>query len=208
MSSGMNEILDYLDEMFPNPKCELIYHKDYELLIAVMLSAQTTDKRVNKVTETLFLKYPTLKDLANASLAEVSRLVYELGNYRKKALATIEIAQILLEQYHGKVPKSRKALEALPMVGRKTCNVVLSEIYEIPNIAVDTHVFRVSKRLSLAKENDDVLKVEEKLKRKIPRDRWSKVHHQLVLFGRYHCKAIAPDCSHCKLQKMCRFSKE
>ena len=117
----------------------------------------------------------------------------------------IEISKILLEKYDGKVPNSRVSLESLPMVGRKTCNVVLSELFDVPNIAVDTHVFRVSKRLKLAKDDDDVLKVEEKLKRKIPRHLWSRTHHQLVLFGRYHCKAISPNCSNCKLKSICKY---
>ena len=124
-------IEDYLDYLIPNPKCELDYNKDYEFLIAVMLSAQTTDKRVNKVTKVLFSKYPTLKDLKEASLNDIKNIIKELGNYTKKASAVIEIARTLIDCYGGVVPKNRKALESLPCVGRKTCNVFLSEIFNI-----------------------------------------------------------------------------
>ena len=161
----MNEIVNYLDELIPNPKCELNYNKDYELLIAVMLSAQTKDSRVNVVTEKLFSKYKTLEELANADISSLENIIRELGNYKKKASGIKEIAKELLLKYEGVVPNNRNALENMPMVGRKTTNVVLSVLFNEPNIAVDTHVFRVSKRLKLAKEEDDVLKVEQKLKR-------------------------------------------
>lgn len=204
-----NEIIfEYLDKLIPNPQCELLFNKDYELLIAVMLSAQTTDKRVNKVTKVLFDKYPSLTELKNADIKDIEKIIRELGNYHKKSQAVIDLAKILDEQYDGMVPKSRACLEQMPMVGRKTTNVVLSVLFNIPNIAVDTHVERVSKRLGLAKENDSVLEVEQKLKRKIKRDRWSRSHHQLVLFGRYYCKALLPECSQCGLKKICKFYKK
>ncbi len=207
MKMNNDIILNYLDEIIPNPKCELLFNKDYELVIAVMLSAQTTDKRVNKVTKVLFSKYPNLKSLKNANLNDIKNIIKELGNYTKKAQAVIDIAKILDEEYNGVVPKKRQALENLPMVGRKTTNVILSVIYNIPNIAVDTHVARTSVRLGLAKEQDSVLEIEQKLKRKIPRERWSRTHHQLVLFGRYHCKAVSPNCTDCQLQKICKYYK-
>ena len=150
--NNINTILNYLDELIPNPKCELEYNKDYELLIAVMLSAQTTDKRVNQVTKELFKKYNTLDKLKDAELCVIQGYIKVLGNYTKKSKAVINIANTLYNKYDKKVPNNRSLLEDLPMVGRKTTNVVLSELYGIPNIAVDTHVERVSKRLKLAKE--------------------------------------------------------
>jgi len=203
----IEEIENYLDELFPNPRCELNYNKDYELLIAVVLSAQTTDKRVNKVTEVLFSKYPTLRDLKNADIKDISNIIKEIGTYRKKAIFIKEISRILDEEYEGTVPNNRKVLESMPGVGRKTCNVVLSNIYNVPAIAVDTHVSRVSKRLGLVYKKDDVDKIEKKLMRKIKKENWSKRHHQLVLFGRYKCKAQKPDCENCKLINICKEKK-
>ena len=201
------KIESYLNELIPNPKCELNYNKDYEFLIAVMLSAQTKDSRVNVVTEKLFSKYKTLEELANADISSLENIIRELGNYKKKAMGIKEIAKELLLKYEGIVPNNRNALENMPMVGRKTTNVVLSVLFNEPNIAVDTHVFRVSKRLKLAKEEDDVLKVEQKLKRHFKRDVWCKLHHQLVLFGRYYCTAKNPKCETCKLKEYCIYKK-
>lgn len=200
-------IENYLEELIPDAKCELNYNKDYELLIATMLSAQTTDKRVNSVTSVLFDKYNTLKELKEAPVEDISYIIKSIGSFRKKAVYTKEIARILDEKYNGVLPNSRKALESMPGVGRKTTNVVLSNIYNVPNIAVDTHVERISKRLGLAKDGDDVRTVEEKLKRKFKRENWSRRHHQLVLFGRYYCKAISPNCEECKLKDYCKYYK-
>ncbi len=198
------DILNYLNEVVPNPVCELNYNKDYELLIAVMLSAQTKDARVNKVTKVLFSKYDSLEKLKNASIKDIENIIKELGNYHKKAEGVINIAKILDEKYDGKVVNNREILESLPMVGRKTTNVVLSELFNEPTIAVDTHVERVSKRLGIAKKDDDVLKVEEKLKRNFDKDIWGRLHKQLVLFGRYHCTSRNPSCDNCKLKKYCK----
>ncbi len=198
----MLEIINYLDELFPDPKCELNYSKDYELLIAVMLSAQTTDKRVNEVTSILFDKYPTLNDLAEAKKEDIIDIIRPIGTYNKKAENVINIAKALVEL--GYVPNDRKFLESLSGVGRKTTNVVLSNIYKEPYMAVDTHVARVSKRLGIAKENDDVLTIEKKLTKKIPKDKIPDMHHQMVLFGRYYCKAIKPECANCKLKNICK----
>ena len=203
----MNNILNYLNSLYPDAKCELIYHKDYELLIAVMLSAQTTDKRVNKVTNVLFSKYDSLEKLADANFNDISNIVRELGNYTKKSKAIIDISKSLLTNYNGVVPNNRIYLESLPMVGRKTTSVVLANLFNVPNIAVDTHVSRVSKRLGLVKEKDDVIKVEKKLKKFFPKESWIKVHHQLVLFGRYRCKAIKPECNLCRLSDICKYKK-
>ena len=198
------EILNYLNEIIPNPVCELNYNKDYELLLAVMLSAQTKDARVNKVTKVLFNKYDSLKKLKEANIKDIENIIKELGNYHKKSEAIINIAKILDEKYNGKVVNNRKALENLPMVGRKTTNLVLSELFNEPTIAVDTHVERVSKRLGLVKKDDDVIKIEEKLKRKFDKNIWSKLHKQFVLFGRYYCTSKKPSCNKCKLQIYCK----
>jgi len=204
MSKNVERIEAYLDELFPDAYCELNYNKDYELLLAVMLSAQTTDKRVNKVTPILFQKYDTLEKLKEAEIKDLENIIKEIGTYRKKAIFIKEIATVLVNQYGSKMPMNRKALETLPGVGRKTVNVVLGELGVEPAIAVDTHVERVSKRLKLAKIDDSVLEVEKKLQRKFKRDSWVKRHHQLIFFGRYHCKAIKPECENCKLKDICR----
>lgn len=204
----MNKILEYLDELFPNPRCELNYTKDYELLIAIVLSAQTTDKRVNKVTEVLFSKYPTLKDISEASIVDIEDIIREIGTFRRKSIYVRDIALKLVKDGYSSVPNDRTYVESLPGVGHKTANVFLANIYGIDAIAVDTHVSRVSKRLGLVRKNDDVTKIEKKLERKIARDRWSKTHHQLVLFGRYYCKAVKPECGNCKIKDSCKYCKE
>ena len=200
-----NIISSYLDELYPDPKCELNYTKDYELLIAVVLSAQATDKGVNKVTDVLFKKYPTLESLKEAHINDIIDIIRPIGTFNRKALYVKEIANILYDKYNGVVPNDRNALEALPGVGRKVTNVILSEWFKLPNIAVDTHVDRVSKRLRLAKESDSVLEVENKLMKAFGEDTWSKIHLQLVLFGRYRCKSKNPLCSECKLRDICKY---
>lgn len=199
---------DYLMELFPDARCELNYNKDYELLIAVVLSAQTTDKRVNMVTGKLFSKYPSIYDISCASVDDLIEIVRPLGTASRKGVFVYEIANILVDKYDGKVPNNRKSLEMMPGVGRKTANVVLSNLFNVPCIAVDTHVSRVSKRLGLAKEVDSVEEVETKLKRKFRRESWTRLHHQMVLFGRYHCKAKGFDCSSCKLNDCCKFYRK
>lgn len=199
-----DKIINYLDELIPNPACELKYNQDYELLLSVMLSAQTTDKRVNSVTDILYQKYPNLIALKEADINDIINIIRPIGTFYKKASNIKIIAHRLLEDYQGKVPNNRVYLESLPGVGRKTANVVLSNLYDVPCIAVDTHVARVSKRLGLAKPDDDVLAIEKKLTRKFPKEKLSRLHHQLVLFGRYHCKAQNPDCKNCKLRDICK----
>ncbi|MBQ2946550.1 MAG: endonuclease III [Bacilli bacterium] len=200
----MIEIIDYLDKLFPNPKCELNYKKDYELLIAVMLSAQTTDKRVNIVTDILFKKYDNLDKLASADINDIVDIIKPIGTFNKKASNIISIAKSLIENKNGIVPNDRDYLEGLNGVGRKTTNVVLSNLYDEPCIAVDTHVSRVSKRLGIAKEKDDVLTIEKKLNKRFPKEKLARLHHQLVLFGRYHCKAKNPLCENCELKNICK----
>ena len=196
----------YLDELFINPKCELNYNKDYELLIAVMLSAQTTDKGVNKVTSILFHKYNSLEKLSNANIEDIKDIIKPIGNYNKKSNNIIEISKILLEKFNGIVPRRYQDLEILPGVGRKTSNVVLGELYNIPTFPVDTHITRVSNRLNLVNSKDPRI-IEEKLKKIFKKDDWVKLHKQLVLFGRYNCKAIKPSCSNCKLKDICNYNK-
>ena len=205
----MNRILEYIDELFPNPQSELDYNTDYQLLINVMLSAQTTDKRVNMVSSVLYKKYDTLEKLANANIDDIKKIIFSLGSYNKKASNVIEISKRLYNEKNGIVPNDRKYLESLPGVGRKTTNVVLGILYNVPCIAVDTHIERVSKRLKFAGLNDDVLTVEKKLMKKFKdQPNMIKVHHQLLLFGRYHCKAINPECKNCKIKDLCRYKKK
>lgn len=199
-----NKITNYLDKIIPNPKCELNYTCDYELLIATMLSAQTTDKRVNMVTAELFSKYPNLKTLKSADIEDITKIVRTLGNYHKKALNVIKIAKILDEEANGIVPNDRTFIESLPGVGRKTANVLLANIYGENCIAVDTHVERVSKRLGLALQKDDVRVVEDKLTKYFKKYNLNRIHHQLLLFGRYYCKANKPLCDDCELKDICK----
>lgn len=201
-----NEILEKLDILIPNPKCELNYTKDYELLIATVLSAQSTDKRVNLVTHELFNKYD-LSDLKDLDLKTIENIIRPVGTYARKSLYIKEIANRLIKDYNGIVPNDRKYLESLPGVGRKTTNVVLSNLFNVPAIAVDTHVERTAKRLGLAKAKDDVLTVEKKLMKKFPKEKWSKLHHQLVLFGRYYCKSQKPSCENCPFHDKCKHKR-
>ena len=200
----MKIVTSYMDELFPNPRCELNYNKDYELLIAVMLSAQTTDKRVNMVTDILFKKYDTIEKLKDANINDIIDIIRPIGTFNKKAQNIIEISKKLYEDYDGKVPNNREYLETLPGVGRKTTNVVLSNLFNEACIAVDTHVSRVSKRLGIADTNDDVLTIEKKLNKTFNKGELGRLHHQLVLFGRYYCKAQKPLCDNCKLKKICK----
>lgn len=197
-----NNILEYLDSLIPNPKCELDFHTDYELLIATMLSAQTTDKRVNQITSLLFNKYPNLDSLSNASIDDLIEIIKPLGNYHRKALNVKEIATILKDI--NTIPNDRIFLESLPGVGRKTTNVFLANIYDEPVMAVDTHIERVSKRLGLAKKNDSVRVVEDKLTKYFKGYNINRIHHQLLLFGRYYCKAVKPLCDSCNLKNICK----
>ncbi len=203
-----NEILEKLDALFPDARCELEHKNNYEMVVAVILSAQTTDVSVNKVTKSLFAKYPTAKDLANGDIKDIEKEICSLGLYRNKAKAIQGMAKELITKYDGVVPNTMKELTTLPGVGRKCANVILSECYGIPSLAVDTHVNRVSKRLGLAKKDDSLFDVERKLKRKIPRERWIKAHHQLIFFGRYLCHSRNPKCDKCPFTSICKEYKE
>lgn len=203
MKTNRDRIKNYLNELFPEPKCELNYNNDYELLIAIALSAQTTDKRVNEVTKVLFSKYDNLYALSNASVNDIEDIIRSIGSYSRKSRYVKEIAKILYERYDSKVPVDRDVLIKFPGVGRKTANVFLSEYYNYPAIAVDTHVDRVSKRLGIALEEDNVRVIENKLMDYFDKKDWARIHLQLVLFGRYKCRALRPLCSDCKLKDIC-----
>ncbi|MBA2879210.1 endonuclease-3 [Anoxybacillus kamchatkensis] len=200
--------LDEIATMFPNAHCELIHRNPFELLIAVVLSAQCTDALVNKVTKQLFEKYKTPEDYVSVPLGELQQDIRSIGLYRNKAKNIQQLCRILIEQYDGNVPQSREELMKLPGVGRKTANVVVSVAFGVPAIAVDTHVERVSKRLGICRWKDSVLEVEETLMRKIPKEEWSVTHHRLIFFGRYHCKAQSPKCDICPLLHLCREGKK
>lgn len=203
-----NRIEEFLDYLYPNPVCELKYEKDYELLIAIVLSAQSTDKRVNSVTPIIFSKYKTIEEIKNAPLKDLEDIIRPVGSFHKKAYYVKEIARLISEENSGRVPTDRDILMKFPGVGRKTINVFLSEFYGEAAIAVDTHVERIAKRLGLALKNDDVLKVELKLQKKFKKEVWSKRHLQMVLFGRYFCKAVKPNCQNCQLVDICKEKKK
>ena len=198
------KLCEKLDLMIKNPRCELNYHTDYEFLIAVMLSAQCTDKMVNKVTENLFKKY-SLKQISTLPLKTIEDEIRSLGSYTKKAYYLQNIAIRLIEDYDGKVPNDRRYLESLPGVGHKTCNVVLSELFNIPTMAVDTHVERVAKRLKLVDENDNIKTIETKLEKSFDKNHYTRINHQLLLFGRYICTAKNPKCEKCLIK--CNYEK-
>ncbi|WP_251844479.1 endonuclease III [Enterococcus durans] len=201
------EAIEKMYQMFPEAHGELQHNNPYELLIAVILSAQATDVSVNKATPALFEAFPTPEDLAAASVEEIIPKIKTIGLYRNKAKNIKACAQQLIENFGGQVPTTREALVSLPGVGRKTANVVLGDAFGIPAIAVDTHVERVSKRLRICKLNASVLEVEETLMRKIPEDLWVRTHHTLIFFGRYHCTARNPRCEVCPLLDMCQEGK-
>ena len=197
-------ILQEFDRLYPDARCELHYATPLELLIAVMLSAQTTDASVNKVTPALFKKYHSAYDYREAKQEDLEAIIRQIGLYRNKARNIKKMADVLCENYGGEVPSSMKELVKLPGVGRKTASVVLGEGFHIPSVPVDTHVERVSKRLGFAKMDDSVLTVEKKLKRSLPREKWIKLHHQFIFFGRYFCKAQSPQCKDCQLVDLCK----
>ena len=202
-----NEFYKKLDYHVPNVRCELEYNKDYELLIATVLSAQCTDKRVNIVTKDLFNMYD-INTLALANNKEIENIIKPCGSYTKKAEYIIKISKSLVSNYNGIVPNNRKYLESLPGVGRKTANVVLKNLFNEPCIPVDTHVIRVTNRLGIVKNETDPLRIERVLMKKIPKDKWNRVSEQILLFGRYICKSQKPECEECLFQKECKRYKQ
>ncbi|MGN1398409.1 MAG: endonuclease III [Erysipelotrichaceae bacterium] len=205
MDEKANYIYTNLEKMYPDARCELEYATDFQLLIAVVLSAQTTDKAVNKVTKTLFEKFPDCYSLALADKNEVIDCIRSIGLYQTKAKNIIAIARQISEKYQGSLPKDFDELTSLAGVGRKTANVVLSQLYDYQGFAVDTHVNRVSKRLNIAQENDSVEEVEKKLCQLFDSSCWHRLHHLFIFFGRYKCKSRNPECHNCPFTNMCNY---
>ena len=196
------KILNGLREEYPDAECALNHKNNYELIVAVALSAQTTDKSVNEATPALFKKYPTPEKLSKAKPSDVEPLIRRIGMYKTKSKNIVGLAKELMARYGGEVPDTYEELVELPGVGRKTANVVLSVGFGQQRIAVDTHVFRVSNRIGLVHEKD-VLKTEESLMKAIPNDRWSESHHSLIFHGRNCCHARKPNCEECVIKKLC-----
>ena len=200
---NISYFLEQLDRLFPDAKCELVHRNAYEMAIAVILSAQTTDASVNQVTPDLFDAYPTVDSLANAKIEDIEKKIARLGLYHNKAKAIHSFAIGVKERYGGIIPNTMEELTTLAGVGRKCANVILAECYQIPSLAVDTHVNRIAKRLGLAYQKDSVDIVERKLKKKLPKERWIKSHHQMIFFGRYLCHARKPECGRCPFVGNC-----
>ncbi len=201
--SEIKEVLDILDNVYPEAECALVHKNTFELIVAVALSAQTTDVSVNKVTPALFEKYKTPKELSEANLREVEDLIRTIGMYKNKAKNIVNLAKQLVEDYNGIVPDKYEELIKLSGVGRKTANVVLSVAFNQQRIAVDTHVFRLANRVGFVKEQN-VLKTELSLMKKLPEERWSKTHHNLIFHGRNKCIARNPKCNVCEIEKLCK----
>ena len=200
-------ILKYVDSLFPNAKCELFYNKDYELAIAVLLSAQTTDQAVNKVTKVLFDRYSSLEALDKASEEDIENIIKSIGLYKNKAKAIKGLVNTLLTKYDGVLPSDKKELVTLPGIGNKSAGVIRCEVFKIPDLPVDTHIIRVTNRLGLAEAKDEPIDIERKLKKIIDESRWIKTHHQLIHFGRYFCTARNPKCEQCKIKNFCKNSQ-
>lgn len=198
------EVSQYLDSLFPNAKCELFYSQDYELVIAVMLSAQTTDKSVNAVTSHLFKKYPTLKSFLDADIKDIEKEIQSLGLYKNKAKNIKGIAETLYNDFNSVLPSDKNELQKLPGIGNKSAGVIRCEVFKIPDLPVDTHIIRISNRLGIATKKDEPIDIERKLKKIIPEESWIKSHHQLIHFGRYFCTARNPKCEECKIKKYCQ----
>lgn len=202
-----NKLYPYIDSLFPNAKCELFYKRDYELVIAVMLSAQTTDNAVNKVTEVLFSKYPTLEKLNEASLEDIETIIKALGLSKTKAKNIKGITLKLINDFGGVVPSDKDLLQRLDGIGNKSAGVIRAEVFKIPDLPVDTHILRISIRLGLSKQNSTPLEVENILKKILPEEKWIEAHHKLIHFGRYFCTAKNPKCEECKIREYCNRQK-
>lgn len=197
-------IYEELLKMFPEAHCELSFDTVYQLAVAVMLSAQTTDVSVNRVTGRLFERYPDAEAMSQAEQKAVEEIIKSIGLYRNKAANVINMSRKLVEEFSGVIPDDMDKLTSLPGIGRKSANVILSEGYGHPAIAVDTHVHRVSARLGLAKETDTPDQTEMKLRKKFPKEQWSKLHHLMIFFGRYKCHSRNPECDDCLFREKCR----
>ena len=204
MKKRTKEILDILKETYPDAKCELNYETPFQLLVATILSAQTTDKKVNEVTKDLFKEYPDVDSFLKLTNEELEEKIKQIGLYRNKAKNLVLMCRQLKENFNGEVPKTMEEIMSLAGAGRKTANVVLSNAFGVPSIAVDTHVFRVSNRLDLA-HSENVLEVEKQLMKEIPKKEWSLTHHLLIFHGRRCCTAKRPKCSECPLNHICKW---
>lgn len=200
-------IFTLLKENTPNPTTELVYHSPFELLISVILSAQTTDIAVNKVTKKLFGIANTPQSLSNLKATKIEKLINSIGLYKNKAKNIQATSLKLLKEFNSKVPANRKDLESLPGVGRKTANVILNTLFNEPVIAVDTHLFRLANRINIAPAKTP-LAVEKRLMKLIPNEFLSDAHHLLILHGRYVCKSIAPQCGECVIENLCEYKKK
>ena len=207
MQKNINEILNVLDFYYPDAKCELNFNSPYQLLVAVILSAQCTDKRVNQVSKKLFEIAPTAKKMLQLGEEKLKEIIKPCGFFNNKAKSIISASKDIVEKFNGEIPSNRNELESLRGVGRKTANVVLAENFKKPEIAVDTHLLRLSKRLNLTSINSNPNKCEKDLLKLVPVDRRIKFHHQMIWFGRYKCKAIKPECDGCKMFKFCKYYK-
>lgn len=208
MTKKEKQIVNYLNILFPNAQTELNFSNGYELIIAVVLSAQSTDVSVNKVTPLLFKTYPDFYSLSKAEVSDVENIIKSLGLFRSKARNIVNLGKKIMNEFDGRIPNTKSELVSLPGVGVKTANVVLSNYFNIPAFAVDTHVNRVSKRLGIADEDDSLLQVEKKLEETFPKSLWQQLHHQIILFGRYKCKSQNPECDTCELQNICNYYQE
>ncbi len=203
----VQEVLDLLYQAHPGAECELNHKDEFQLLVATVLSAQTTDVSVNKVTPHLFDKYPSVYDLASAGLGDVEACIRQIGLYKSKAKNIIALSQAIISDFNGKVPGTVKDLVTLKGVGQKTANVVVSNAFGVPAIAVDTHVFRVSNRIGIVNAKDVKL-TEEQLMKKIPKDQWTQAHHTFIFQGRYVCLARKPKCEECNITQYCKYFKK
>ena len=200
-------ILESLKEMYPDARCELNHETPFQLLVATILSAQTTDKKVNEVTKDLFKEYPDVDSFLTMYINELEDTIKQIGLYRTKAKNLMIMCNQLKDNFNGEVPQTMEGITSLAGAGRKTANVVLSNAFGVPPIAVDTHVFRVSNRLGLA-DSDNVLEVEMQLQKELPKREWTLMHHLLIFHGRYCCLARNPKCEECRLQSKCKYYKE
>lgn len=206
MKSSVLAIIDKFEKLYQNPKCELVFHSNYELLVAVILSAQCTDKRVNKVTAELFKEFNTPEKMITLSQEELEARIRPCGFFHNKARHILEASNDLINKYGGEIPNDKKQLKELAGVGEKTANVVMATAFNVPAIAVDTHVFRVSNRLGLA-NGKTVSKVQKDLEKNLPKEKWIKFHYALVLHGRYICKSQRPNCELCEAKDVCTYYK-
>lgn len=206
MKARTKKIVEILKETYPDAQCELNYETPFQLLVATILSAQTTDKKVNEVTETLFRDYPDVDAFLKLTNDELEERIKQIGLYRNKSKNLILMVRQLKEKFNGEVPDTIEGITSLAGAGRKTANVVLSNAFGVPSIAVDTHVFRVSNRLGLA-HSDNVLEVEKQLQKELPKKEWTLMHHMLIFHGRRCCTARKPKCSECPLNTVCTYYK-